>query len=317
MIPDSIDKQHFHMEVAMRSTFALIIFMLVFAQAQASPSRANEQDKSLQSPASTQQDFEARLSEARERYERNPNDPDAIVWLGRRTAYLGRYQEAIDIYTRGIEKHPRYAELYRHRGHRYITLRRFDKAISDFETAARLVKRKQDQVEPDGMPNARSIPTSTLKTNIYYHLGLAHYLRGDFKSALKSYRECMKHSKNPDMLVATSHWLYMTLRRMNRGSEAARVLNAISKDMDVIENHDYHRLLLMYKGLLTPEGLLDEAAKATALGSATVGYGVGNWYLYNGERAKAVEIFKRVLEGEQKAAFGYIAAEAEMKRLGK
>ena len=40
------------------------------------------------------------------------------------------------------------------------------------------------KIEPDGQPNARNIPTSTLNSNIYYHLGLAQYLKGEFEAAL-------------------------------------------------------------------------------------------------------------------------------------
>ena len=48
---------------------------------------------------------------------------------------------------------------------------------------------------------------------------------------------------------------------------------------------------------------------------ATHGYGVGNWYLVNGDKAKAREIFDRdVLKGGSWAAFGYIAAEADLRR---
>jgi hypothetical protein len=47
---------------------------------------------------------------------------------------------------------------------------------------------------------------------------------------------------------------------------------------------------------------------------ATQGYGVGNWYLVNGDEKKAREVFERVLAGKAWAAFGYIAAEADLKR---
>ena len=88
--------------------------------------------------------------------------------------------------------------------------------FSDLKKAAELTKGKPDEVEPDGQPNARNIPTGTLQFNIWYHLGLAQYLTGRNKDALHSYLECLKVSKNPDALVATTHWLYMTLRRLNR-----------------------------------------------------------------------------------------------------
>ena len=257
-----------------------------------------------------------RLAEARRRYEAKPNDPGAIIWLGRRLAYLGRFREAIASYTEGIKKFPWDARFYRHRGHRYITLRRFDLAINDFEKATKLIKGKPDEVEPDGQPNVRNIPTSTLQFNIWYHLGLAYYLTGQNHRALNSYRDCLEVSKNPDALVATSHWLYMTLRRMNRPREAAKVLEPIREGLEIIENDGYYRLLLMYKGTVSPEDLLAETLKqAGSAGSNIILYGIVNWYLYNGPRHEALKIFRQMVAGDQWTSFGYIAAEADLNRL--
>jgi hypothetical protein len=125
----------------------------------------------------------------------------------------------------------------------------------------------------------------------------------------------MEVSKNPDMLVATSHWLYMTLRRLGRGAEAARVLEPIRPDLDIIENGAYHRLLLMYKGVVPVDSLLS-ASPSAALDDVTTAYGVGNWYLYNGHPARADEIFRRIVDAGNWAAFGAIAAEAELARPG-
>ena len=256
---------------------------------------------------------EKELAAARAAYEKSPNDADAIIWLGRRTAYLGRYAEAIEIFGEGIRKHPRDARLYRHRGHRWITLRQFDRAIRDLDRAASLIRGTPDQIEPDGLPNARNIPTSTLQSNIWYHLGLAHYLKGDFERALPAYRECMAVSKNPDGVVSTSHWLYMTLRRAGHPAEAERVLEPISVDMDVIENAAYHKLLLMYRGEIAVEELANEDPKT--VDGATILYGVGNWYLYNGQPERAKPVFQRITSGTQWSSFGYIAAESELSRL--
>lgn len=264
-------------------------------------------------PEETRRRYEEALAEARQRSYSDPGDADALVWLGRRTAYLGRYREAIEIYTRGMQRHPRDARFHRHRGHRYITTRDLDRAIADLERAASLTAGDPDEIEPDGLPNARNTPTSTLQSNIWYHLGLAHYLKGDFERALRAYRSCMEVSKNPDMLVATSHWLYMTLRRLGRDAEAAKVLEPIRADLDVIENGAYHRLLLMYKGELPVDSLLS-ASSSAALDDVTTAYGVGNWYLYNGDAARAVGIFERIVAAGNWAAFGAIAAEAELAR---
>ncbi len=266
--------------------------------------------------AEARQRMEVQLDEARKHYEANPNDADAIIWLGRRLAYLGRFRACIETYGEGIKKFPRDARFYRHRGHRYITLRKFELAIADLGKAARLIRGKPDEVEPDGQPNARNIPTSTLQFNIWYHLGLAYYLTGQNKQALSGYRECIKVSNSPDRLVSTSHWLYMTLRRLNRKIEAAQVLEPIKERMEIIENAGYYRLLLMYKGLITPESLLEEALKQErSAASHSILYGIGNWYLYNNRRDQAMEVFRPMLAGEQWTSFGFIAAEADLKRL--
>jgi tetratricopeptide (TPR) repeat protein len=260
--------------------------------------------------------MDRQITEARANYAARPNDPDTIIWLGRRLAYPGRFREAIDIFSEGIRKFPQDARFYRHRGHRYITVRRFDLAIKDFQKAASLIKGRPDEVEPDGQPNARNIPTSTLQFNIWYHLGLAQYLSGQYRPALASYRECLKVSKNPDALVATSHWLYMTLRRLNRNREAAQVVKPIRPDLEIIENEGYRLLVLMYQGVMPVESLLQQTLKQEGSpGSYSVLYGIGSWYLYNGQREKARAIFKRMLAGNQWTSFGYIAAEADMKRI--
>jgi tetratricopeptide (TPR) repeat protein len=266
--------------------------------------------------AETRRDRERQLEEARRRFESAPDDREAVIWLGRRTAYLGRYREAIAIFSRGVEKLPNDPRLFRHRGHRFITIRRFDAAIADLESAAYLIEGRPDEIEPDGIPNARNVPTSTLNSNVWYHLGLALYLTGNFESALAAYRECERFSTNPDMVVATNHWLYMTLRRLRRNDEAAAVLESIRAGMDVIENRDYYRLLSMYQGKVDPETLLADAADSgNAVAAATVGYGVGNWHLSNGRREEAISGFRDVLAGGSWASFGYIAAEAELARM--
>ena len=266
--------------------------------------------------AETRERLEKNLADARAAYAAKP-DADATIWLGRRTAYLGHYREAIDIFSRGIREFPSDARLYRHRGHRYITVREFDKAIADFTKAAQLIRGRPDEVEPDGQPNARNIPTSTLQSNIWYHLGLAYYLIGDFASASDAYAECMKVSKNDDMKVATSHWLYMTERRLRHATAAAEVLAPITPNMDVHENQSYHRLLLLYKGLLPVDSLLapSQGTDNPALNDATVGYGVGNWHYYNGRTREAADAFARVLRGGQWASFGYIASEVDLRNI--
>ena len=297
----------------MRLLIAMLLCLISqSALGQACLDRAKEVEPQLSTRV--RQEFESNLVDARINLTRE-SSTDNLIWLGRRTAYLGRYKEAIQILTTGVEAHPDDARFFRHRGHRYITIRCFDLAIADLKQAAKLTRGKPDEIEPDGLPNERNIPTSTLQSNIWYHLGLAYYLKGKFKDALQAFREAEKVSTNPDMLVATTHWLYMTLRRLGREQEANEALVAIKPGIEVIENVDYLKLVRLYQGQLKPSDLMKEISSNTnTLSNASMGYGLGNWYLYSGQKPDAEKIFRQITSGNQWASFGFIAAEVELRR---
>ena len=263
--------------------------------------------------ADTRKTLEENLRNAEVAYGRNPDDPDATIWLGRRLAYLGRYREAIEHFSDGVEKHPDDARMYRHRGHRYITVRDLPNAIADLTKAASLVAGKPDQVEPDGQPNARNIPTSTLNSNIYYHLGLAHYLSGNFDKASDAYKRCLEFSKNPDMLTATTDWYYLALSRLGRAADATALLSPITADMEIIENASYHRLLRLFKGE-TSAGTF--AGSGAGLDAVTTKYGLARWHVMQGREDEGLKLLRDIVDGhpQQWPAFGYIAAEADLAR---
>jgi len=245
-------------------------------------------------------------------YNSNPMNADFIIWFGRRVAYLGDYKKAINIFSEGIDKFPEDARFYRHRGHRYITTRQLDNAISDFKKAVELIEGKEDIIEPDGIPNAKNIPLSTLHNNIWYHLGLAYYLKNDLVNALKAFQSCLESSNNDDMQVATRHWLYMIFRRMQLLEEAALVLEPVHKDMTIIENEAYFNLLLFYK----EELITDEIAGNSSTGSSEAAkYGIANWHHYNGNIDKAKALYQELVDNGNWAGFGYIAAEADLSRM--
>jgi tetratricopeptide (TPR) repeat protein len=232
------------------------------------------------------------LRNAMRQVELNPDDPEALILYGRRLAYLWRYHDAIDIYSKGIEKYPDHAMLYRHRGHRYISVREFKKAVDDLTLASQLDDRSFD---------------------IWYHLGLAHYLLGEFEKASSAYESCLKVSEDDDSKIAVSNWLYITLRRLGRIEEAAKILGWITEGMEIEENQSYYDLLLLYKGIKT-EDEISVLAEASDLDLATIGYGLGCWFLYNGKSDKARAIFYKIVNTNYWPAFGFIAAESELYR---
>ena len=270
--------------------------------------------KPLISPQLEAKDFAkvSRYLKALDTYNSNPMNPNFIIWLGRRMAYLGDYKKAIAIYTEGIEKHPKDARMYRHRGHRYITTRQLDLAIKDFEKAVTLIQDTKDIIEPDGIPNRLNQPVSSLHTNIYYHLGLAYYLKADWPNALSNYKKCLEASTNDDMRVAASHWLYMILQRLERPEDANKLLEPIRFNMPIIENNVYHMLLLYYKG-----DLIDNDLDANNSGGVkeAANYGIAHWHQYNNQSETALAMYNYLVKNGIWTGFGYIAAEAELSRI--
>jgi len=255
---------------------------------------------------STENNQQIKYEEALKNYQKDPNDPENIIWLGRRTAYLGRYREACAIFSLGIDKYPDNPEFYRHRGHRFLTMRLIERAADDFETAAVLMEGMPLMIEPDGMPNARNTPVSSLQGNVWYHLGLAYYLLGEYEKAVDAYWKGIATWDINDNFVSMANWLYQSLRLLGRDEEAEKLLEKAVPGMDLIENQGYLDLLLMFKKGYNPE----ETEKPG------LSYGIAFWHKINGNKEKTAQILQDILSKRGWASFNYIAAEAESKRMG-
>lgn len=288
-----------------KGLLALCLLSLLTAIASAQPAASKPEITSLLGVKYfAQTDDKGEIAKAQEKLAAEPKNIELLIALGRAQANVWRYQDAIATYTRGLKLAPTNAMLYRHRGHRYISTRQFAKAVSDLKRAAQL---KTDDFD------------------IWYHLGLAHYLRGEFAQAAAAYEKCYAVAEKnraqaeagkegrDDSVIAISDWLYMTYRRLKKDDAAAQVLAKITPQMSVKENKSYYDRLLLYKGLRQETDLVN-VEKATDLEIATVGYGLGNWHLYNGRPAQAEALFRKIVSGKYWPAFGFIAAEAELAR---
>lgn len=228
--------------------------------------------------------------------EKNPNDPELYL---KRGIVLSReslhHQEAIDDFSKGLMLDPFHSLLYRWRGHKHLNVREFNAGRSDLEISSRLDPTNWDT---------------------WYHLGLGHYLSGDFERALVAYKRTWELTDTDDKRVAIADWKYMTLMRLGRKDEALSVLDFVQPDVDPGPNEAYFKRLLMYKGYGSAEDLL-EGQDIADVNFVTLGYGLGNYFFCAGDTDRAVEIWSDVLKGRYWSAFGYIASEVELRRLGK
>jgi len=251
-----------------------------------------------------------RYEKAKKDFENNPNDLDNIIWYGRRTAYLGQYEKAIGIYSDGIKIFPEESRLYRHRGHRYISIRKYDQALEDLKQASKLIDGQENEMEADGLPNAMNIPVSSRHGNIWYHLGLAYYLIHDYENAYSAYLKCKESGNNDDNIVSSTHWLYMIQRRLGNEALAMEMLEPITPEANIIENKSYYDLCKFYKGLIPLDSLINTEKGSPS--SDAVLYGLANWHFYNYDKSKAHEMMWKMMESNAWSSFGYLAAESDI-----
>ena len=287
------------------------LLLIIFFISNLSSQSCNKKIPDIFISENAQNIYTIKLLEAKQKFKTNPN-ANNLIWLGRRQAYLGKYNDAIDIYSNGIKKYPNDARFYRHRGHRYLSIRCFDLAIKDLQKAAELTQNKKNKTEPDGLPNALNIPTSTLQGNIYYHLGLAFYYLGNYKQAEKAYEKCIVLAENPDSYVAAANWLYVIYRHLGQNLKANVLLKSIDNDIELIENHSYHTILKIHQGTIDLVALENKIMNDQSLQNTTIAFGLGNYYYINGNKNKAQNIFKSIIKGNQWSSFGFIAAESKL-----
>jgi tetratricopeptide (TPR) repeat protein len=220
----------------------------------------------------------------------DPKNVDRFVQLGVAQSGARQFREAIETFTRGLAVAPNNALLYRWRGHRYLSVREFDKAKADLEKGLAL--------------------DSTLY-GILYHLGIIRYIRGDFAGAAALFARAQPRAPDAGELAGSTDWLWMSLMRAGRKGDAAAML-ARRPDSLVIDNA-YARRLRLYRGEIGPDAVFTPADTADVQ-VATLAYGLGNWYLVRGDTARAREQFQRSVKSGGWPGFGFIVSEVELRR---
>ncbi len=240
------------------------------------------------------------VTDARKNLAAAPKNPDLALKLSLALAGRRQYKEAVAVVTRVLAFAPQNPALYLERGHRELGLRQFAAARTDLEHATRLA--------PELL-------------QAHYHLGLAHYFLEDFEGAAASFTRARDLATTDDDLIDCTNWLYVSLRRAGKTQDAANALARITPQTKNTEAHLYFYLQLLhfYQGKLTADAILPHPPASPSdlegeLSYDTVNYGVGNWYLYNGDRSRALPLFRNVVRGQAWNAWGFIGSELALAR---
>lgn len=228
---------------------------------------------------------------ARARVVADSTSAELLMQLGISQAAFWQFREAIQSFTRAISLTPRKAMLYRWRGHRYLSVREFDRALADF---------------------ARGLALDSANYGIWYHLGVVRFVRGDFNGAAAAFARAQPMAPDAGELAGATDWLWMSLARAGRRAEADAML--ARRPDSLATTNAYRQRLRLYRGEIGPDSVITSADTA-GVAVATLSYGVGNWYLVSGDTARARQWFQRAVASGGWPAFGFIAAEAELRRL--
>jgi tetratricopeptide (TPR) repeat protein len=235
---------------------------------------------------------------------------DEYIQLGRLYTAANRFRDTIDVYTRGLEDHPDSFKLRRHRGHRYINVRELDKAIVDLERALALIGDEHNDVLEY---NAGGDATATYEHWVHYHIGLYHYLNGNWKEAAEAYRKCVDTATTNSVLVGATDWLYNAYQKGGMPEEAEAAIATIPVNFDTNQEHPYFKRVMVYKGQWKPEVLMDinKPAEDWNATDITVGYGVANWLRFRGDPDAAESIHRKILQTPYWNAWAYVVTDKE------
>lgn len=231
------------------------------------------------------------LKTARAALAADPRNIARIIELGVAESGARQFREAIATFTRGLEIEPNNALLLRWRGHRHLSVREFDPAFTDL---------------------TRGVALDSTIYGLWYHLGVVNYLRGDFSAAAAAFAKAQPIAPDAGELAGSTDWLWMSLSRAGRGAEAKAMLDRRPDNRPV--TNAYTRRLQLYRGEIGPDAVVT-AADTDDVQVATLSYGLGNWYLIRGDKAQARKWFERSIQSGGWPAFGFMASEAELRRL--
>ena len=256
-----------------------------------------------------------KFRKAYEEWENDPEDREKILWLGRQHAYIGKYRDAIHIFTEALKKFPDDPEFLRHRAHRYLSLRMFDYSIADSEKAVDMMLETPDFMEPSGLAGAEETTEYTFYTNTYYHLGLAYMFNGHLLTAWMAFVDLWDVGFNDDHIIMSVYWKYIILKRLGYEEEAKEVLQYVKPNMKCPVSGGYYECLKMFKGELEPKDIIGDKGDDDQLSLVTSGFGVANEYKFRGDYNKYVEILERVVASNAWSGFGYLSAEVDLKKI--
>ncbi|MBL0173165.1 MAG: tetratricopeptide repeat protein [Gemmatimonadaceae bacterium] len=272
--------------------------LIVLGMLGALTTAAHAQSVQYRSPAGIEYRAQADtgpVARAQAALDADPRNVQRIIALGVAQSGARQFREAIATFTRGLAIAPNDAMLYRWRGHRYISVREFDKAQADL---------------------TRGYQLDSTNYGILFHTGVLRFIKGDFAGAATMFAKAQPRAPDGGELAGSTDWLWMSLSRVGKTDQANAMLARHPDSLPTTPGYAYVSRLKLYRGVLTPETLFAPSDTADVQ-VATLSYGLGSWYLVHGDTTKAKAAFQRAVKSGGWPGFGFIVSEAELARMSR
>ncbi|MDQ3143067.1 MAG: hypothetical protein M3Q56_12560 [Bacteroidota bacterium] len=271
-------------------------------------------------PDSVNQILTKELDQFRNYYLSHLEEPVSYLAYGRKFLQLGKIENAIDIFSKGIAKFDKNPDLYIARGEAHIKARMFNSATDDLWKGGQNI---QGQDIGSGLLKNRgedSIINSSLSYKNYLFLGQAFQCKGDFANADKMFEICADFSTNSDLYMRSYYWQYQCFARSGRTKEAEELIKGIDPKSHIFPvTKPYLESLLFLRGDLSEAQLVDiskmpktsEEAKSWLVRA----YAVALKAQLKKDQDKTVSVFKNIFQSGYWDQMPYIMAEADYARL--
>jgi tetratricopeptide (TPR) repeat protein len=273
--------------------FWSILILATIVQASGQPTEA-QQAFAQGNDYLKQQQYDKALESFEHAIALEPTNADFPLGKCRALAAATKHEEAIPACTESLRLRPDNAEALRDRGHYYLNLGQVEPALTDLRRAAQITKTDR---------------------GVYYHLGVAYYLKGNFARSSDAFQSCLDNSTATDRIECMA-WLYPSLVRAGRKQAAASLLEKVQPDPNVTGHPAWYLdRLLLFKGSKSESEVAANLDKEGALSVSSIGYSLGLWHLLNGRTQQAREYFEKSVATNFTPAWGYRCSEAELQRM--
>jgi tetratricopeptide (TPR) repeat protein len=242
--------------------------------------------------------------EAWDDLQQNLHDPDLWYVYAMALGNEGHHEESVDAFSQALAENPFNSDLYFGRGRKNNHCGRFHSAIADLTMAIRL--------EPEVWAH-------------WYYRATTYNLNGMFKEAGEDFEHCISVAEEYERCPMV-HWLYTTYIELGDMDAARKCLARISADIVPPQmDYGYHRCILLYKGILTPDTFVDipdmekkclKQPGRINLELNTMYYGLYCFHLLNGENDKADSALRKLIEIAVPNAFGWLRGKVAAEKRG-